>query len=163
VAICLLDKTLPLFNLDENKDRFWIKSEDDFKALYELLRFVKDEKSKNPGSLILSYPAIDFISKYFKDPVQKEILCASSQDRVFIDPSGNLFGGCLAMGEFGNVGRTPLSDITGKKPYRDARKNMFFKRCQGCSCGYLFNIKCDPRLILKDILMRVSPLGPKNG
>lgn len=156
MAINLLDKNSYIFGVEENKDKFWISEKNDFAELEEMLNFVRDEKIKKPGSLIINFPAIDFIKEYFKDPIQRKIACISSQDRIFIDPYGEICGGCLSMGSFGNINNKPLSDLLKEKRYKIAKKNMFFKICSGCSCGYLFNIQCIPTFMVKDLFLRAK-------
>jgi MoaA/NifB/PqqE/SkfB family radical SAM enzyme len=155
VAICLLDKTSFIFDLAKNRNDFWIKEDSDFEALQEILEFLKKEKIKKPRSLMTNFPAIDFIKEYFKDPLQARIPCVSSQDRIIIDTYGNLLGGCMSMGNFGNVKERSFSELRKEKKYRLAKKNMFYKNCPGCSCGYLFNIRCFPPIIVEDLLAKI--------
>ncbi len=153
VAICLLDKHSSIFSLEENKAGFWIQKED-AQILEGFLAFLRAEKRKTPQSLLLNFPMIEFIKSYFHNPRQEQILCVSSQDRIIIDPYGNLLGGCLAMGSFGNIKERTFRQLKGTVKYQQAKKKMFYKQCAGCSCGYQFNIRCLPRLIIKDLLMR---------
>lgn len=155
IAVCILDKNSYLFDVEENKSKFWISEGNDLEDLQEALGFLKSEKIKKPGSLIINFPAVDFIGGYFKDPRQAHIPCVSSQDRVIIDPYGYLLGGCMSMGSFGNVKDNPFSQLRKEKRYKTAKRNMFYKRCAGCSCGYLFNIRCFPPLIVNDLVERM--------
>lgn len=154
VHLCLLDKSSSIFDTDDNKDKLWLGSKDDFEKLEGLLEYLKDEMVKDPRSLILNFPSIDYIRNYFKDPRQKKLPCVVSQDRIYIDPYGNLLSGCLSMGSFGNVKNASFKKLQKDEKYIKAKKNMFYKICPGCSCGYLFNIRCFPGLLLKDLLMR---------
>lgn len=155
VGICLLDKESSIFDLDENEKKFWIDDSEKEK-LKKLLDFLKIELIRGPGTLHINYPGIDYIADYFKDPRQASIPCVISQDRIFIDPYGNLFGGCLAMGTFGNINETPFDTLRKGQKYIAAKKSMFYKRCPGCSCGYMFNIRHMPGLALKDIGLKVK-------
>lgn len=163
IAVCLLDRASSLFLVVENKKEFWISDNKDFEDLEELLSFLKDEKAKDPGSLIMNYPGIDFIREYFKDPRQTHIPCVSSQDRIIIDPYGNLLGGCMAMGNFGNVKERSFGRLRREARYKTAKRNMFYKKCPGCSCGYLFNIRCSPGLIVNDMTQRAGHILFKDG
>jgi len=158
VGICLLDKSSSIFRLDDNKKKFWIDKAEDITRMESLLAFLKSELIKRPRSFILNYPAIDFIRDYFKDPHQAQIPCSISQDRIFIDPYGNLLGGCLSMGNFGNVKETPFRQLCKEPRYRLSKRNMFYKRCPGCSCGYLFNIRHMPGLVFGDLGERIKYL-----
>lgn len=151
VFVCLLDKNSSLFDLKENKDDFWMRGRKDREKLDKLVKFLKKEKRKKPGSLLLNFTAIDYISKYFDDPLRRDIPCVSSQDRIFIDPYGDVYGGCLSMGTFGNIAAESFRQVIKAEKYKKAKRNMFFKKCSGCSCGYLINIRSLPHLILKDL------------
>ena len=155
VAVCLLDRTSSIFDLDDNRKKFWLDDAGSFEALRAALDFLRDEKARRPGSLIINFPAIDFIESYFKDPRQENIPCVSSQDRIILDPYGNLMGGCMAMGTFGNIAKKPFGELRRDPAYRSAKRNMFYKRCAGCSCGYLFNIRCCPSLIVNDLAEKI--------
>ena len=159
ISICLLDKSSYIFDIKENKEKFWIEKGKDFDELIDLL---EKEKRKRPASLLLNFPAIEYIRRYFDDPRQKEIPCTSSQDRIAIDPYGNFLGGCLSMGTFGNVKETSLGCLQKEKKYKIAKRNMFYKECAGCSCGYLYNIRCLPELVVKDLVKRLKFLVYKN-
>ena len=161
LAICLLDKNSFIFDLKENSSKFWITEEKDFEYLRGILNFLRNEKIKNPKSLIINFPTIDFIEDYFRDPRQENIPCVSSQDRIIIDPYGNLLGGCMSMGSFGNLKENEFKVLRNDKKYKIAKRNMFYKNCSGCSCGYLFNINHIPSLILKDLINRVNFLTLK--
>lgn len=154
LGVCLIDKSSSIFNTDENRTAHWISGEEGMKKLKEAIGFLRGELISNPRSLILNFPGLEYMGGYFNDPVQTDIPCVISQDRIFVDPYGNLIGGCLAMGPFGNLKSTPFSKLKRDRKYMAATKNMFYKKCAGCSCGYLFNIRHSVRLILKDIFER---------
>lgn len=156
LAICLLDKNSFLFDLEQNRTRLWISKKEDFDDLRDALTFLKSEKIKNPKSLIINFPGIDFIGAYFKNSRQKGIPCISSQDRIIIDAYGNLLGGCMSLGNFGNLKLKGLRELSKDKRYKLAKRNMFYKNCPGCSCGYLFNIMLFWPLAVKDIGKRLK-------
>lgn len=161
--VCLLDKNSSIFNIAENEENFRMISDADKKPLDDALNFLKNEKMKNPGSLINNFPGIDFIREYFKDPRQKWIPCIVSQDRIFIDPSGNMSGGCLSMGKFNNIRGRGLEELKKDRRYRQAKRKMFYKNCPGCSCGYFFNISHFVPCVVRDVAARFKySLGPKD-
>ena len=162
VALCLLDKTSAIFRLQENEEDFWIGDSESIRKLAGLIGYLKSEMASKPGSLILSYPGVDFISGYFDDPCQKNVPCVVSQDSIYVDPYGDVYGGCLSMGIFGNLGEMRFGDIKDTKRYSAAKKDMFYKKCAGCSCGYLFNMRHVPGLIIKDISQRISAACKKS-
>lgn len=159
VAVCLLDDTSSIFKVDKNSNEFWISDAADLARLEELTDELKKIVVNNPGSLLINLPAIDYINRYFRDPLQKNIPCVSSQDRIIIDPYGDLFGGCLAMGVYGNIKEKQFGVLRKETRYKTAKRNMFYKNCPGCSCGYLFNIRCLPGLLLKDLALKAAHRG----
>lgn len=154
VGICLLDKASTIFDVEENAGKFWI-GDASGEAVRRFIRFVRSEFVRDPGSLLINNPGIDYIPAYFADPRQARIPCAISQDRIFVDPYGMLFGGCLAMGTFGCLRDYSFRQLSGAERYRKAKESMYYKRCPGCSCGYMFNIRHLPGLVLRDLGMRV--------
>ncbi len=156
LAVNLLDSTSAIFDVEDNKKAFWIDGGKGLEELKLALAYLRAEKAKKPSSLLLTYPAIDFIERYFKDPVIKDIPCVASQDRIIIDPHGGLMGGCMSMGIFGNLTEKKFSELRKEPKYKKARKAMFYKKCRGCSCGYYFNIRHMPWFIVKDLGQKVS-------
>ena len=144
VAINLLDDSPYLFKEKHNRKEYWFGPES-MDAIDSLLIFLRNEKEKNPSSLLISLSAINYIGDYFSESAVKRVPCIASQDRIFVGPDGDVFGGCLSMGAFGNVKKTGLQRMLLDRPLREAHRNMFYKNCPGCSCGYLFNIQhCIP-------------------
>lgn len=153
VSVCLLDRSSYIFDIEENRKEFWIGKDEKFNNFLDAL---KEIKVKNSSSLLMNFPGIEYVEGYFDDPLQAKVPCASSQDRIIVDPSGSLLGGCLSMGSFGNLKNRTLKEILKDKKYIRARRNMFFKKCPGCSCGYMFNINCMPGLIIKDLFSKLA-------
>lgn len=158
IHICLIDKNSSIFNLPKSGDENWMNTAEDLSNLKEFVNILKKEKIKDPGSLILNFPGLKYINDYFADPVQKTIPCVSSQDRVIIDQCGNFLGGCLSKGSFGNVTEKKIGQIRRDPAYKKAKRDMFYKRCKGCSCGYLFNISLSPELVAEDFFKRAACL-----
>lgn len=162
IVICLLDKTPYIFDLGTNQDKLWIKDEDmpELKNAQELL--VKN-KMDNGKLIYNSFSDIRFFDNYFKDPVQKQIPCVVSQTRIFIDSQGDVYGGCWSMGSFGNLREMTLREITDSEKFRSVHKNMFFKKCPGCSCGYATNLRYDLKSLITDIIFESFTLTKKGG
>ena len=150
IDICLLDYTPYLFDVSANRDKFLI-GENESEEFTRLIEFLAGEKKRSPDSLILTNSAIAYIKKYFGDTVQKHIPCTASQARIFINPAGKVLGGCLSMGALGDLTGTPLKDILSSPKSKKAHKNMFYKKCPGCSCGYIYNIRHHLPSILSDL------------
>jgi MoaA/NifB/PqqE/SkfB family radical SAM enzyme len=148
LVICLIDRTPYLFDLESQKN-LWIEKED-YLQLERLQKLLLKEKIFNSKIIYSSFSDISFFKNYFKDPIQKRIPCIVSQTRIFIDSRGNVFGGCWSMGSFGNLKDKSLKDIINSTRYKRMHRNMFFKACLGCSCGYSDNLRFVPLRRLKD-------------
>lgn len=156
LTVCLLDWKSSIFNLEDNREKLWIKDEKDFKELDELLERQRFEKIRNPKSLIMNFAAFDYVRRYFNDPLRKDVPCVSSQDRIIVDPYGNMLGGCLSMGSFGNLKDESFEKISSQDRYVKAKKGMFYKKCPGCSCGYYFNLKFYMPTAIQDFTERIK-------
>jgi len=135
-------------------DSFWIGNGQK-KDLMTVVSRLKYFKKRSPWLIHYSFTGIDYIKDYFNDPLQKNILCYKSLTRIFIDPEGKLFGGCLSMGDFGDLRKEPLHKIIHSQRYIMAQKKMFLKECPGCSCGYQLDLRYSLRHLLKEIGYRV--------
>lgn len=140
MVVCLLDKTPYLFDLKDEINHFWI-NENNSEKLQEVTDLLLKEKLSNKDSIYNSLAEIKFFSKYFNDPLQQGIPCIASQTRIFIDSAGEVYGGCWSMGSFGNIKEKKLQEIINSENYLERHKNMFFKNCPGCSCGYSTNLR----------------------
>ncbi|MFH1968586.1 MAG: radical SAM protein [bacterium] len=153
IVICLLDKSPYLFDLESQKE-LWINKED-YDSLEKIQKLLHKEKRLNNTTIYNSFRDIDFFKDYFMDPIQKRIPCVVSQTRIFIDSTGDIFGGCWSMGKFGNINKNKLSEIITSSRYQDTHEKMFFKNCPGCSCGYSINLRYAPILQLKSQIKRL--------
>ncbi len=157
LVVNLFDCTPYFFaNLKESKDQFWL-GENDLQELKEFQKFITENKEENADSVFHTFAEIEYFRKYFKDPLQKDISCVISQQRLGIDSQGNAYGGCWSMGSFGNLKDSALNDIIKSPQYKIGHKNMFFKRCPGCSCGYTKNIRNYLPLVFAEVVFKLLP------
>jgi len=155
LVINLLDYT-PYFFQIENKETLWINKEDK-KEFLEVLKLLSQRIKNNRKSVYLNYVSLDYIRRYFSDPLQPHIPCFVSQQRICIDAKGNVFGGCWSMGSFGSLKNNTLQEIMRSEKYKMAHKRMFFKQCPGCSCGYITNLNFNLPTLLKEISLIIFP------
>lgn len=162
LVVNLFDCTPYFFsNLKEKKDQFWL-GEDDMQELKEFQEFITQNKEKNADSVFHTFAEIEYFRKYFKDPLQKNIACVISQQRLGVDSQGIVYGGCWSMGSFGNLKDNTLKNIIKSPRYKMGHKNMFFKRCPGCSCGYTKNIRNYLPLVFAEVVFKLLPSQRKN-
>lgn len=136
----LVDSTPYVFRGVGNETNAWIDGEN----LVELDRLVEQlllYKKRAPDALRDSRAALEYIPRYFRDPLQKALPCTVALLRLCIDAHGRVFGGCWSMGSFGSVREQSLLQIMGSSEYIEKHKQMFRKECPGCSCGYKVNLR----------------------
>jgi hypothetical protein len=87
LVVSLIDLTPYFFKeLGGRKDEFWIDSDDP--ALAEFQRFLVTERGRNRRAIYSLFSEIGYFRKYFADPLQKDIPCLVSQNRLGIDSQG---------------------------------------------------------------------------
>ncbi len=156
-VVNLFDTTPYFFkDLESQKDKFWIDG-DDIAKLKRFQQFLLNNKKRDSHSVYHTFTEIDYFRKYFQDSLQKHIPCTVSQKRLGIDSCGNVYGGCWSMGSFGNLKNQTLEDIINAKKYKEMHKNMFQKKCPGCSCGYTANLRHHLPLVVREIVYRAVP------
>lgn len=156
VVTSLVDTTPFLFQLPENQNENWI-GPSSIPELKNVQRDMVAFKDDDAGNLYNSYADVDFFESYFKDPLQAKIPCTVSQMRIMINGMGEVYGGCWSMGHFGSIREKPLRDIVNSEKYRNTHRDMFYKRCPGCSCGYASSNRYAAGMQWKEILYRALP------
>ncbi|MCK5579857.1 MAG: radical SAM protein [Candidatus Omnitrophica bacterium] len=156
VAVNLFDVAPYFFKKEDIKDKFWVKREDQ-KALKTFQECMIKNKETVKQFSYHSFSEINYFADYFVDPLQKNLPCTASQVRICIDPQGNVFGGCWAMGTYGNLKEQRLREVVESEKYRKVHKNMFFKKCPGCACGYPMNLRYSARHLCTEMRYRISP------
>ncbi len=140
-VVNLFDYTPYFFSgLKKEKDKFWI-ADDDLEKLKEFQGFMVEKKRNMPNSIYHLYSEIEYFKIYFNDPLRKDIPCSVSSQRLGIDSRGNVYGGCWSMGSFGNLRASSLKEIISCAKFKSRHRDMFFKQCPGCSCGYTTNLR----------------------
>jgi MoaA/NifB/PqqE/SkfB family radical SAM enzyme len=156
-VVNLLDDTPYFFEGIKGKSKdLWIGRES-ASAMKEFQRFLALKKREFPALVYHTYTEIDFFRKYFSDPLQRDKPCIVSQLRLGIDAHGGVFGGCWSMGAFGNIRKQPLKEIVSSPAYQKAHRNMFYKKCPGCSCGYTTSLRYFIPSRMREIVYKAVP------
>ncbi len=152
----LVDTTPFLFQLPENTNEHWIgpSTQPELANVQAAMGQFKAESSSN---IYNSYNDIDFFESYFKDPLQKKVPCTVSQTRIMINGMGEVYGGCWSMGHFGTVRDKSLKEIVNSSKYKTTHKEMFYKNCPGCSCGYATSNRYYLPFQVKEFFYRLFP------
>jgi len=156
ITVNLFDANSYFFTLPQGKEPFWLGS-DDQTALKEFQKFFVKKKTVSPQSQYHSFREIDFWREYFDNPRSPHIPCLVSQSRICIDAKGQVYGGCWALGPYGNVSQIPLRQIIQSPGYRRAHQQMFVKQCPGCSCGYSANLRYSLPDLVRQLRYKIFP------
>lgn len=136
----LVDSTPYVFRGVGNESNAWIEGAE-LEKLDRLVEQLLTYKKQAPEALLDSRAALEYISHYFRDPLQKALPCTVALLRICIDAHGQVFGGCWSMGAFGSLREQSLLNILASPAYVEKHKQMFKKECPGCSCGYKVNLR----------------------
>lgn len=134
-----------LFNLIDDQNYFFNnidKSLMQFEKenkLNEMLNLIQNEINKNPQYFSNDGASIDYAKKYFKDSKMKSVPCYLGHYGFEIDSNGDFYTNCWAMKPVGNVKVKSIKEIIDQEIFANQVDNMFKKKCDGCSCGYILN------------------------
>lgn len=136
--ISLFD-TSPYFFKDIDTSDLIIK---DQKELDKVVQQLHDIKAEKPGVFTLSqtHQSFEYIRKYFTDAKRDDIPCVMGYVAIYIGPHGEVYHGCWPLEPVGNLREKKLEEIANSAEYRKRLKDMFFKRCPGCACGYKISL-----------------------
>ncbi|WP_298665224.1 radical SAM protein [uncultured Methanofollis sp.] len=134
----LLNSSLYFFRDIDTSD-LWIPAEDRDR-LDDLVADLHQIKAMHPGLISKSYSSLEYMKEYFQDPKREDIPCHLGYEKVYVGPHGEVYSGCWALPPMGTVRETPLTEIVATDAYRQRLKDMFLKKCPGCSCNYSTNL-----------------------
>ena len=132
----LIDTT-PYFFKDADASELLIKDNNELNELIDRLQKIKIE---NPELIGTSHAALEYARNYFEDPKREDIPCYLGYLKIYIGSHGEVYSGCWALPPIGNLRENTLKEIIASKRYKNRLKNMFLKKCPGCTCGYSLNL-----------------------
>jgi len=134
-----LFQTAPYFF--QGVDASSLKIEDQ-KELDEVVQQLHNIKAKNPRVFVWNqtHQSLEYIRKYFTDSKRADIPCVMGYCSIYVGAHGEVYHGCYALKPIGSVREKKLANIVNSAEYRKRLKDMFFKRCPGCACGYQINL-----------------------
>lgn len=134
-----------LFNLIDDQNYFFNNIDQkllNFKnhnILNEKIDFIAKCIEETPQNFANDIPSIKYAKEYFKDPKMKNTPCYLGYYGYEIDSNGDFYTNCWAMKPVGNVKTNTLNQIIESQTFKSQVKDMFEKKCDGCSCGYILN------------------------
>lgn len=126
---------------------------EDQKELDEVIQQLHNIKVKNPGVFLWNqtHQSLEYIKRYSTDSKRADIPCVMGYSSIYVGAHGEIYHGCWALKPIGNVREKKLADIVNSTEYRKRLKDMFYKRCPGCACGYQVNLLYHLPSIFKEI------------
>ena len=110
------------------------------KIIDEFINYIKYAKKKIPGVIGIDDISLDYCKDYLNNTT-KEPSCVLGYLSVYMSSNGDFYSGCWALKPLGNIKRIELKDILNSAEYKQRAKNMFLRRCPGCTCGFMVNVK----------------------
>ncbi|MEO5335335.1 MAG: radical SAM protein [Magnetospirillum sp. WYHS-4] len=148
--LCRRHKVSVFFNLIDNGTYFFQGISEslfaiaDLEAYDRLVDRLVAAKRAEPGLIGNSFSSLEYARRYFRDPKQADIPCYLGYVGLEVDANGDIYSNCWGLPKMGNIRKTRLADIVGGKVYRQRCRDMYAKRCRGCSCGYILNLAYHP-------------------
>lgn len=124
---------------------------EDWDAFDGLVDSLIDLKLGEPDLIGNSLSSLDYARRYFRDPKQAEIPCYLGYVGIEIDSNADVYSNCWGLPPVGNLRRTPLADILAGPAYAGRCRDMYAKKCPGCSCGYILNLAYHPESVARDL------------
>ena len=118
----------------------------------ELHRLTK----RHPNILGQSQLIFEYMKRYFDDPRMPEHPCCVGYYVLYIGAHGEVYPQCLALKPLGNLRESSLKEILAHKTYRQQLRDMYFKKCPGCSCYMSLNMLHELSALKEESLWRVG-------
>ena len=129
----ILENTKYLFADVDIGDLRIEKSAEIDKVMHEI-SFIKETYPRN---CLLQEADLRYIQDFLEDPKREAAVpCTLGFRDIYLDPSANVYTGCMALPPVGTATKTPLTQIIGSSRTRSRLKAMLLRRCPSCTCGY---------------------------
>ncbi len=134
-----------LFNLIDDQNYFFNDIDKNLmhfekqEYLKSQLEYIKTSIKESPNNFANDINSISYAEEYFKDPKMKNTPCHLGYYGYEIDSNGDFYTNCWAMKPVGNVKNSTIKEITNSSKFKNQVEDMFNKKCDGCSCGYILN------------------------
>jgi MoaA/NifB/PqqE/SkfB family radical SAM enzyme len=153
ININLIDTSLYFFKIDGAD--LMIKDQNQLNSVVDELHKLKT-KHGDIFHISHTHASFEYIRNYFQDPKRKEVPCISGYTSLDIGAHGEVYSGCLAMEPMGNIREKSLTEILKSAKYKSRLRDMFYKNCPGCSCGYKMNLFYYPPWIREELYWRIK-------
>ena len=115
-------------------------------------------KKLSPSLIRNSHTSLEFVRGYFADSKREDIPCYLGYQKICVGPHGEVYPGCVSLPPVGDLEKASLNRIISSKAYKESIRNMFLKRCPGCSCDHILNLYSHFPSLVKEMKWRVLPV-----
>jgi MoaA/NifB/PqqE/SkfB family radical SAM enzyme len=145
-SLCLLDNNPFLFR---NAPDLHIQKPTKLDAIIDELH-----KMLKTSSVIQdTHTSLEYTKRYYRgDRRRRDIPCYLGYLSVHIGSLGEVYSGCEVLPHLGNIREKSLYAIVNSPSYKFRLRQMFLKKCPGCSCGHRFNQYAHLPTILEEAL-----------
>jgi MoaA/NifB/PqqE/SkfB family radical SAM enzyme len=130
----LLNNNLYFFTSIDISD---LKIDDEKSVDMAIDYLIKIKKSSNIVSV--SHDQIEYARNYLKG-IDSKPSCVVEYSTVYIGSRGDMYSGCWALKPLGNLLEKNIRDIIKSGKYKKRARDMFLRRCPGCTCSYGSNV-----------------------
>ena len=102
-----------------------------------------------------THTSLEYAKNHPGDPKREDIPCYLGYLAIYIGAHGEVLSGCNILPPLGNSRSTPLKQIINSTAYRQRLRDMFFKKCPGCTCGHRLNLYAHLPAVLEEILWQL--------
>lgn len=156
LTLCPLDTQL--FSLDPSAQDMMNVEE---RKLAEVINQLHKMARAYPHLIGDTHTSLEYAKNNFADPKREDIPCYLGYLAIYIGAHGEVYSGCYVLPPLGNMRRTPLKQIVNSTAYKQRRRDMFLKRCPGCTCGHRLNLYAHVPAVLEEIrwILRIKSIA----
>jgi len=114
----------------------------DYQIIDRTIDYIKKVKKEEPGLISIDGNSLEYVRNYYKGKV-KEPPCVLAYTCIYLGSKGEVYSGCWVLKPVGNLRKNKLKDILQSKEYKKRAKEMFMRKCLGCTCGYSTNVRVE--------------------
>lgn len=130
----LLDTNPYFFNEPHIKDLF--PKDGTPNSVFQYLLNLK--KKRNPTVRNIDVVSLRYATEYLRNG-RIDVPCILGWVSLFIDSQANIYPGCWALPQMGNLKERRLKHILSSRQYLQRLKDMYNQKCPGCTCNYSLN------------------------
>jgi len=123
----------------------------DKKQLTEVINELHQAMRESPGLIGDTHTSLEYARNHPLDPKREDIPCYLGYLAIYIGAHGEVLSGCNILPPLGNVRTAPLTQIVNSKAYKQRQRDMFYKKCPGCTCGHRLNLYAHLPAALEEI------------